>query len=58
MPLKGKDREVMDDFKREYGDKTGERRFYASINAGKVKNIPEARRIKRKNRASRRRTRR
>lgn len=48
MPLTSKDREVLSSFEDQYGREAGKRRFYASINAGKVRNIPEARRMARK----------
>lgn len=50
MPLTGKDRGVEDAFTNRYGKERGKRIFYASINSGKVKNIPEARRMKAKRR--------
>jgi hypothetical protein len=53
MPLTGDDKRVQDSFKREYGKERGKRIFYASINSGRVKNIPEARRMKRNRRKSR-----
>lgn len=55
MPLQGKDKKVLSRFEAEYGPKEGKRAFYGSINAGKVKNIPEARRMKRRKRRSKRR---
>jgi hypothetical protein len=48
MPLTGKDRKVEGNFEREYGPEQGKRAFYASINAGKVKGIPEATRMAKK----------
>ena len=58
MPLTGKDKEVERNFEREYPGR-GEEVFYRSINAGKVKNIPEAERIKkRQHRSHKRRNRR
>jgi hypothetical protein len=58
MPLTGKDKKVEGNFEREYGAKKGKRAFYASINAHKVKNIPEAERMARKHKRSKRRSRR
>lgn len=60
MPLTGKDREVEGRFEREYGPKEGKRAFYASINSGKVKGIPEAKRMakKRKHKRHKRRSKR
>lgn len=58
MPLTGKDREVMDSFKRRYG-KRGKSIFYATMNKhiseGKTPNLPEARRMKAKRRRKRKR---
>lgn len=45
MPLSEEDQKVLGKFQDEYGKKQGERVFYASINAGKVKGIPEAKRM-------------
>lgn len=55
MPLTDEDSKVLRNFEREYGAKQGKRAFYASINAGRVKNIPEARRLKAKRRRKRKR---
>lgn len=57
MPLSGKDKEVESKFEKEYGKEHGKRAFYASINTGKVKGIPEAKRMaaKRKHHRGRRR---
>lgn len=48
MPLTGKDRKVLSNFEKEYGRERGKRVFYASINKGRVKGIPEAKRMARK----------
>lgn len=39
MPLNAKGRKVMAAMKKEYGGKKGERVFYASRNAGKIKGV-------------------
>ena len=57
MPLTGKDRKVEQNFERQYGPERGKRVFYASINAGKIRNIPEARRMAKKRKRSRKRKR-
>jgi hypothetical protein len=58
MPLTPKDDKVLRKFQSEYGAEEGKRAFYASINAGKVRNIPEVRRMaKKRQHAKRRRTR-
>ena len=54
MPLTGKDREVEERFESEYGPERGKQVFYSSINAGKVRNIPEARRMAKKRKKHRR----
>lgn len=53
MPLTRTDRRVLKAFIRRYGARRGKRIFYASINSGKVRNIPEARRMRRKRARSR-----
>jgi hypothetical protein len=54
MPLTRKDLKVERKFESEYGPEHGKRAFYASINAGKVKNIPEAARMAKKRAHARR----
>ncbi len=51
MPLSSKDREIEEKFEREYPGR-GKRVYYATINSGKLRNTPEARRmaLKRKHR--------
>ena len=39
MPLTKKGREIMGAMAKEYGDKKGEKVFYASKNAGKIKGV-------------------
>lgn len=60
MPLSGTDERIERSFESRYGKEQGKRAYYASINAGKIKNTPEARRMahKRKNARKRRRSRR
>jgi hypothetical protein len=43
MPLTGKGQKVMANFKREYGEKEGERNFYASKNAGTISGVDQGR---------------
>lgn len=52
MPLDEKSAKVKRKFNEEYGDR-GDRVFYASINAGKVKGIPEAERMAKKRKHAR-----
>jgi hypothetical protein len=47
MPLGKKDTEIKRKFAKEYPGR-GERVYYASVNAGKVRNTPEARRFAKK----------
>ena len=44
MPLTSKGRKVMSAMKREYGEKKGERVFYASRTSGRVKGVEKKRR--------------
>lgn len=39
MPLTAKGRKIKAAMAKEYGEKRGERVFYASANAGKIKNV-------------------
>lgn len=39
MPLTEKGQEILSSMKNEYGDKKGEQVFYASANAGKIKDV-------------------
>jgi len=39
MPLTKKGKKVLAEMKKEYGEKKGERVFYASANAGKIKGV-------------------
>lgn len=39
MPLTSKGEEIMGNMKQEYGEKKGEKVFYASRNAGKIKGV-------------------
>lgn len=57
MPLTGKDTKVLRNFESEYGPEEGKRNFYASINSGRVTGIPEAKRMKSKQKRARARTR-
>jgi hypothetical protein len=41
MPLTGKGEEIMRNMKREYGEKEGERNFYASKNAGTISGVDQ-----------------
>ena len=43
MPLTKKGQKIMRAMKSEYGGKRGERVFYASINAGKIKGVEGSR---------------
>ena len=50
MPLTKKGQTILASMKKQYGDEKGERVFYASINAGKIKGV-EGRRRKKKRHA-------
>jgi hypothetical protein len=41
MPLTGKGEKIMRDMKREYGEKEGERNFYASKNTGTISGVDQ-----------------
>jgi hypothetical protein len=41
MPLTGKGEKIMRNMKREYGEKEGERNFYASKNAGTISGVDQ-----------------
>ena len=43
MPLNTKGQKIMAAMKKEYGKERGERVFYASKNAGKIKNVENGR---------------
>ncbi len=43
MPLTEKGRKILAAMRRQYGDKKGERVFYASVNAGKITGVEETR---------------
>jgi|YelNatPaOPRAMG01_1025707.scaffolds.fasta_scaffold00353_45 hypothetical protein len=57
MPLTPKDIAVLRKFRKRYGRKRGKDIFYASIQKGTLRGIPESRRLRRKMRRSRRRLR-
>ena len=58
MPLTGKDAKLLRHFESEYGEKEGERTFYATlnkhINQGRPIRTPESRRLIKKRRKSQR----
>jgi len=43
MPLSDKGRKIMSAMKRQYGDKGGERVFYASANKGRIRGVEKSR---------------
>lgn len=43
MPLTSKGNKIMSSMKSEYGSKRGEKIFYASRNAGKIRGVDESR---------------
>lgn len=55
MPLGATDKRILRRFEAEYGAQDGKRAYYASINAGRVRNTPEARRMMKQRRRARRR---
>jgi hypothetical protein len=57
MPLTGKDKKVERNFEEEYPGR-GKDVFYASINSGRVTNIPEAERMKKRQARSHKRSKR
>jgi hypothetical protein len=57
MPLTPKDIAVLRRFRKRYGRKRGKDIFYASIQKGTLRGIPESRRLRRRMRRSRRRLR-